>query len=125
MAPAVTVLVANAALREALVAAVRGYGHVEGASGFVDELEGDQTVIVTTTTDCDVEQCSRLSRLGRAVIVLSALPRAGEIGSYVRAGAAAFLPLGAATAELLTAVADAASRVREPTPLTSLAACAS
>ncbi len=105
MSVAVHVVTSDAALQRALTA------RLERSPRLVLTTEdGDQDpinradIVVTPASECEVERCARLAAHGLTVIILAAIPRGFEKERYLRAGAAAYIPMAIDSEQLLAEI---------------------
>lgn len=100
-APLVRVRIANRALRDVIIEQIAAMGW----SVAVDEA----SMVVTTTTDCSVDECRVLARDGSRVVVLASAANAGMAERYLSGGASAYLPMRVDVNELAVMLRAAAA----------------
>ena len=103
MAVAVHVVTSDAALQKALTARLERSPRVVMTS-HLDPFNRTG-IVVTPASECEIERCAKLAARGLTVIILAAIPRPLEQERYLRAGAAAYVPM-TIDSELLLAEID-------------------
>jgi len=101
----VHVVTADAALQKALSARLERSPRVvlTNEDGKLDPFARTD-IVVTPASDCDVERCVKLAAHGFMVIILAAIPRAFDEERYLRAGAAAYIPMAVDSEQLLAEI---------------------
>jgi len=94
-------------LREALVARIArapGFYVAQQPDSFTGLAPGD--LVLTTTTDCSLQQCAEQTRGGVKVVLLAPVLREAERASYALAGGR-YIPMLVDTRQLFEALAGA------------------
>ena len=105
----VHVVASDETLRSALVNRLQAAELVPPPRGDTLDHVYSSGVVVATTADCPSERCAELAAAGVRVVVLAPVPRQGERDRYLRAGAAAYLPMDVDGRELVRSVRNVAT----------------
>jgi DNA-binding NarL/FixJ family response regulator len=105
----VQVVASDEALRSALVNRLQAADLEPAPRGGTLDHVCSPGVVVATTSDCPSERCAELAASGVRVVVLAPVPRPGERERYLRAGAAAYLPMDVDGRELVRSVRHVAT----------------
>jgi DNA-binding NarL/FixJ family response regulator len=70
----------------------------------------ESAVLLAASSQCSPAECEELTRSGRKVIVLAALPSDEQRSAYLAAGAAGYLPMAVDTRPLLDLIDEVDGR---------------